>query len=532
MPLGLNRNGDFRNGSPITLPHNFGNPVNTPVDFGNDVTLPLNVGNPVTWLPNPAHFGNIIGPTTTPLAAPVAAPAGGSYTSAQSVTLTTDPNATATYYTTDGSTPTTSSTLYSGPITTTGSGTEVIKAFSHGTGLYSDSPVMTATYVITPPIAFVGQASIRNGELAGLNSNLVLNYASTAGNTLLVFVEVDQTANAAINSVTDNNGHVWTNLVIASASGNVNGYSVYVLENAAAITSVTIQFAGVASSVISVFAGVSEYSGVASLGTQNFYLIPNFSNVGGTTPPYTQTAVLNSGGNWLVTSFSIGSTSAANPTSVAGHLRFGFAYDIVSGHATTNGTAVTYVSGAHFVTDGSWTGKHIVINSLTFTISIVNSATSLTLTTSAGVLTNQPYTFNAYGGAVVALSDNTAATATSVVNTVSIVPTANWGAFGIELIAGGNPVPPQVNLSSANSGPAAGGTPITLTGVGFVNGATIAIVDEVTGTPVPATSVVFVSSVEMTCVTPAGTSGDLCDIVVTNPNGTFGGIGNGFWSYV
>lgn len=70
MPLGLNRSGDFRNGYPITLPHNFGNPVivvptggvepqPAPVGTGNPVTLPVVFGNPVTL---PHNFGNIIGP--------------------------------------------------------------------------------------------------------------------------------------------------------------------------------------------------------------------------------------------------------------------------------------------------------------------------------------------------------------------------------------------------------------------------------------------------------------------------------------
>ena len=68
MPEGLVRPGDFKNGTPITLPH----------DFGNDVTLPMNFGNPVpptdatfnsnqvTWLPSPAHFGNVITPSALP----------------------------------------------------------------------------------------------------------------------------------------------------------------------------------------------------------------------------------------------------------------------------------------------------------------------------------------------------------------------------------------------------------------------------------------------------------------------------------
>lgn len=68
MPLGLNRsdpnNGgkSFRNGSPVTLPHDFGNDVTLPHDFGNKITLPKNFGNPVTWMPSPSHFGNTIAP--------------------------------------------------------------------------------------------------------------------------------------------------------------------------------------------------------------------------------------------------------------------------------------------------------------------------------------------------------------------------------------------------------------------------------------------------------------------------------------
>lgn len=63
MPRGLNRSGDFRNGTPITLPHEFGTPVDlTTKDFGNEVNWtpdPAYFGNPVTWTtPTPDHFGN------------------------------------------------------------------------------------------------------------------------------------------------------------------------------------------------------------------------------------------------------------------------------------------------------------------------------------------------------------------------------------------------------------------------------------------------------------------------------------------
>ena len=65
MPRGLNRTDlnttgqSYRNGTPITLPHEFGNPITLPHDFGNEP--PFDAGNPVTWTPSPAYFGNLIG---------------------------------------------------------------------------------------------------------------------------------------------------------------------------------------------------------------------------------------------------------------------------------------------------------------------------------------------------------------------------------------------------------------------------------------------------------------------------------------
>jgi len=98
-----------------------------------------------------ASLVNIAAYTITPPAAlPTFSPAGGTYSSAQTITInTTTPSATI-HYTTNGSTPTTSSPVYAGPITA--SATETISAIAVIAG-NSTSSVNSATYTIVPPPA-------------------------------------------------------------------------------------------------------------------------------------------------------------------------------------------------------------------------------------------------------------------------------------------------------------------------------------------------------------------------------------------
>jgi hypothetical protein len=77
--------------------------------------------------------------------APVFSLASGSYWSTQSLTITDSLTGATIYYTTDGTTPTTSSTKYTGSITV--SSTETIEAIAAATG-YSTSSVTTAAYTI------------------------------------------------------------------------------------------------------------------------------------------------------------------------------------------------------------------------------------------------------------------------------------------------------------------------------------------------------------------------------------------------
>jgi hypothetical protein len=82
--------------------------------------------------------------TTTP-ATPTFSPAAGTYTGPQKVTISTTTSGATIYYTTNGTTPTTSSTVYKGPITV--SKTETVKAISFFSG-WTSSSVGSAAYTI------------------------------------------------------------------------------------------------------------------------------------------------------------------------------------------------------------------------------------------------------------------------------------------------------------------------------------------------------------------------------------------------
>ena len=112
-----------------------------------------------------------------PTAAPAFSPVAGTYDAAQSVTITdTTPNA-AIYFTTDGSLPTTNSTIYSSPIVV--SSTETVNATAIASG-YSASPVASWLYTINlppppPNFSITGAAiSVTAGATAGNTSAVTL----------------------------------------------------------------------------------------------------------------------------------------------------------------------------------------------------------------------------------------------------------------------------------------------------------------------------------------------------------------------
>ncbi|UOY93349.1 PHB depolymerase family esterase [Ectobacillus sp. JY-23] len=115
-----------------------------------------------------------------------ASPAGGTYAGAVNVTLSTNVAAN-TYYTTDGSTPTTSSSIYTGPISINASTT--LKYFSIDTNGNTEA-VQTQSYTIgtdtTPPVTTVNSAggTYTNAVTIQLSTNEAAStYYTTDGST-------------------------------------------------------------------------------------------------------------------------------------------------------------------------------------------------------------------------------------------------------------------------------------------------------------------------------------------------------------
>jgi hypothetical protein len=101
-----------------------------------------------------------------PAAAPTFSPPAGTYAGGQQVTLSSTTAGASIHYTTNGTTPSASSTLYSGPIPVSSSMT--IEAIAVASG-YSNSPVASASYVISGSAAPVSLAA--SAQVVGIAVN-------------------------------------------------------------------------------------------------------------------------------------------------------------------------------------------------------------------------------------------------------------------------------------------------------------------------------------------------------------------------
>jgi hypothetical protein len=143
---------------PTATPTPTATPIATPTPTPTPTATPIATPTP-TPTPSPTPTATATptptaSPTPTPTATPVPtvgtvfiSPNGGSFSRQVDVHVYCATSEVTIYYTTDGSTPTTSSTLYTGQINLTGRGTKTLKAFAVKPG-YANSAVATAVFTI------------------------------------------------------------------------------------------------------------------------------------------------------------------------------------------------------------------------------------------------------------------------------------------------------------------------------------------------------------------------------------------------
>jgi hypothetical protein len=132
--------------------------------------------------------GGTTPPPPATIAAPVFSPAPGTYTTAQKVTITDATAGTTIYYTTNGTTPTTASTVYTGPITV--SSTTTVKAIAALNAQAAANVALAATAEVAATTvsssaassaSYVIQASTTTPPASGQVINYLLGKFTTSG---------------------------------------------------------------------------------------------------------------------------------------------------------------------------------------------------------------------------------------------------------------------------------------------------------------------------------------------------------------
>jgi len=182
-------------------------------------------------------------PSATVVATPTFSPVAGTYTSAQSVTISDSTTGATIYYTTNGTTPTTSSSLYGGPISV--SATETIEAIAVATG-DTNSAVASAAYTINLPAVATPTFSVAAGTYTS-GQSVTLTDATTGAAIYYTTNGTTPTASSTLYSGAISVSSTETIEAIAVATGYTN--------SAVASAAYTINLPAAATPTFSVAAG-------------------------------------------------------------------------------------------------------------------------------------------------------------------------------------------------------------------------------------------------------------------------------------
>jgi len=181
---------------------------------------------------------------------PTFTPAAGNFSSAQQVTISTTWSGSTIYYTTDGSTPTTASTRYSGPVTVSSSTT--LKTIATAPNL-ANSAVATAVYTIVTNAA--SSLDFRNGFSSG--SMALVGKAGFSGTRLRLTDGATTEASAAWYPTQVNVQGFSTDFTFQQAPGT-----------APPADGITFAIQGVGTTAVGLYGGGLGYGAQSTTGTQ------------------------------------------------------------------------------------------------------------------------------------------------------------------------------------------------------------------------------------------------------------------------
>jgi len=397
-------------------------------------------------------------------------PTGGTYTGAQQVTISDSLSGANIYYTLDGTTPTTSSQLYSGAITISQSTT--LNAFATASG-YSDSGVTSAAYTIQSvlPVPAITSLSPSSAVAGGGAFMLTVNGANFTPGASVLWNGVSLTTTYL--SAAQLTAAVPASLIASAGSANV---TVVTASGASSASTFTINSAAPVISNISPASGVVG-SSVTISGT-------NFGTSQGAS-----TVTFNGAPATSITSWSSTSITATVPT------------------GATTGNVVVTVNGMASAGHSFTVLPTPTITNLSPASGAVGSSVIISGTNFGASQGTSTVTFNGVAASVSSWS-STSITAIVPTGTATgnVVVTVNGVASsGVQFNVLGTPA-----ITSLSSTSGLVGSSVTISGTNF--GASQGT-STVTFNGTPATSITSWSSTSITAVVPTGaTTGN---VVVT-----------------
>jgi hypothetical protein len=278
------------------------------------------------------------------VATPTFSEAGGTYTGAQSVTLSDTTSGATIYYTTNGTAPSTSSTVYSAGTPISVSASETIEAIAVASG-YNSSAVASAAYVINLPVAPGGLIANGTYTITNKNDGLVVDVpgGSTAPGT-----DIDQSASTGAASQRwqlTNLGNNYVELV------NVNSGLALEVQGSSGANGASIDQSSYSRGASQIWQVVSEYGGLYALVNQYSGLALDVPGWSGSPGALLDQWSVNGGANQLWSLVSTVPNAASPVFSVAGGSYTGA--QTVTLSDTTTGATIYYTANGTAPTTGS-----------------------------------------------------------------------------------------------------------------------------------------------------------------------------------